>query len=501
MLDLATLDVALAGVGLLCIYKLLTRPSAGPSPPGPKGLPLLGNVLDMPTEKEWLTFAKWGEKWGDIVKISVFGQPIMILNNIDTATELLDGRGAINSDRPVIPMGGELVGWKNTLVLIPYGARFRSFRKMFHQVIGTPSAMKQFHPIEEHETQKFLRRLLKTPDELSDHVRRTAGAIILDISHGYAVAEGKDPFITLADVATEQFSLATAPGGFMVNLIPPLASLPDWFPGTGFKKTAREWAQTLDEMTNYPYRFVKEQIASGTAGNSFVSALLEGPVTAEEENDIKWAAASLYSGGADTTVSSIYAFFKAMVLYPEVQKKAQEELDRVIGKDRLPTFADRKDLPYINALAMETLRWHTVTPTAVPHRTTEDQFFRGYFIPKGTLFMMNVWAMLHDPATYSDPMQFRPERFLGPRPERDPRDACFGFGRRICPGRVLADASVFISCAMTIATLNVTKAVENGKPIIPVVDQTTGTISHPVAFKCTIEPRSEKARSLILADL
>lgn len=88
---------------------------------------------------------------------------------------------------------------------------------------------------------------------------------------------------------------------------------------------------------------------------------MEGHKLSEsEEFDIKWSAASLYSGGADTTVSAIYGFFKAMVLFPDVQRKAQMELDRVIGNERLPSFADRPHLPYIEALVSEVLRWNNV---------------------------------------------------------------------------------------------------------------------------------------------
>ena len=142
----------------------------------------------------------------------------------------------------------------------------------------------------------------------------------------------------------------------------------------------------------------------------------------------------------------------------------------------------------------------------------EDNIHDGYLIPKGALVIANIWCdsiysrshvdlmflisrqMLHDPEVYSDPTTFRPERFLGPKPEPDPRQICFGFGRRygasshlfkvrraqeffrICPGKVLADASVFISCAMVLSVFNVTKYSENGRIIEPVVDQTTGTI-------------------------
>ncbi|KAF9011764.1 cytochrome P450 [Cyathus striatus] len=411
---------------------------------------------------------------------------------------MMDKKSSIYSDRPILHMGGELVGWKNTLVLVPYGDRFRNYRRLFHQLIGSNGVMAQFHPIEELETHRFLKRLLSRPQALAEHVRKTAGAIILRISHGYEVRETDDPFVSLADLATEQFSLSTAPGGFLVNLVPALRHLPDWFPGAGFKKTASAWAATLNSMIEGPHQFVKQQMAEGAAEVSFTSSLLEEPgLTPEREFDIKWSAGSLYSGGADTTVSSIYAFFKAMTLYPEVQAKAQAELDAVIGNDRLPSFHDRDNLPYCNALVLEVLRWHAVVPTGVPHRVSEDNIYEGYLIPKDALVIPNIWRILHDPKVYSDPMKFKPERFLGPTPEPDPRNVCFGFGRRICPGRVLADASIFISVTMSLAVFDISKHSENGKVIEPVVEQTPGTISHPTPFLCSINPRSEKTRALI----
>ncbi|KAJ3560510.1 hypothetical protein NP233_g10793 [Leucocoprinus birnbaumii] len=433
MAGLSALDFSLGLVGLLIIRQLLRRKPLAPSPPGPKPWPLLGNLLDMPSAKEWHVFTDWGTKWGDLVSVTVFGQKMVIVNSVEVATELLEKRGSIYSDRPVMEMGGEMVGWKNTLVLVPYGDRFRSYRKLFHQLIGSNASMSQFYPIEEAETHKFLQRLLSTPQDLAKHVRKTAGAIILRISHGYEVKETDDPFVTLADEATEQFSLSTAPGGFLVNLIPA------W---TGFKRTAQQWANTLNEMIDSPHQFVKEQMAAGVAPPSFTANLLAEPdLTPEKEFDIKWSSGSLYSGGADTTVSAIYAFFKAMALYPEVAAAAQAEIDSVIGPDRLPSFSDRNDLPYVNALALEVLRWHSVTPTGVPHVVMEDDTYGGYLIPKGTMVIANVWNMLHDPRSYSDPMSFNPSRFLGSNPEQDPRQICFGFGRRICPGRVLAEAS------------------------------------------------------------
>jgi len=111
---------------------------------------------------------------GDITSISVLGQEIVIVNSLAIAIDMLEKKSAVYSDRPVMPMGGELVGWKNTLVLTPYSDRFRTFRRLFHQVIGSNSAMARFQPVEEEESQRFLQFLLKQPEDLATHIRRYA---------------------------------------------------------------------------------------------------------------------------------------------------------------------------------------------------------------------------------------------------------------------------------------------------------------------------------------
>ncbi|KAF5360382.1 hypothetical protein D9756_005180 [Leucocoprinus leucothites] len=494
------LDIGLGVAGLLIILKLYDRKPTLPLPPGPRKLPIIGNLFDVPAESQWLTFAKWG----NLVSISVFGEKMIIVNSAAVAIDMLEKKGSNYSDRPIIQMGGELVGWKNTLGLLPYGDRLKDYRRLFHQFFGSNASMSRFYPLEEAETHKFLKRLLLSPQDLDKHIRRTAGTIILHISHGYEVKEADDPLVVLANVALEQFSLSAAPGSFLVNLIPAMSWIPAWFPGAKFKITAREWANTLNEMVERPYQYVKEQMAQGTAAPSFTENLLrELDMNSEKEEGIKWSAASMYVAGADTTVSSIYAFFKAMALYPEVAAEAQAEIDSIIGSERLPSFADRKDLPYVNALALELTRWHTVVPTGLSHVAKKDDIHDGFLIPKGTVIIPNIWKMQHDSRIYPDPMVFNPKRFLGPSPEPDPRKIFFGFGRRICPGRVLADSSIFISCAMTLAVFNITKYVdESGQVIEPVVEPTGGPVlSRPTPFLCSIKPRSQKALSLITAEV
>ncbi|KAG2151901.1 cytochrome P450 [Suillus cothurnatus] len=495
--------LCLAGVGVYLVKQVFKKNPA-PYPPGPPGLPLIGNVLDMPRIRPWLTLAGWGKKYGDISHVEVLGQHTMVLNSYKTAMDMLDKKSSIYSDRPVLPMAGELVGWKHILGLSPYGDRFRRYRKNFHRAIGSRAAFDIYNSVEEIETRRFLKRVLTKPDQLQEHVRHTAGAIILRISYGYEVKENNDPFVDLADRALEEFSQATAHGAFMVDIMPSLAKVPEWFPGAGFKRLAREWHETVEEMVSAPYNFVKNQMAAGIAPKSFTSALLEGRTLTSEENDVvRWSAVSLYGGGSDTTVSAIYSFFLAMTLFPDVQKKAQAEIDAVVGPDRLPSLADRASLPYIEALAKEVLRWNVVAPIGFPHRVTEDDVHDGYYIPKGSIIIPNLWFMLHNPETYANPSEFNPDRFLandGKKPETEPRTICFGFGRRICPGLLLAEASIWISAAMSLAVFNISKVVENGVEITPEVDPSSLTISHPKPFKCSIRARSAKAIALIQQD-
>ena len=127
-------------------------------------------------------------------------------------------------------------------------------------------------------------------------------------------------------------------------------------------------------------------------------------------------------------------FLLAMILNPKVLKKAQDELDRVVGKDRLPDLSDKDDLPYIDAIMKEVLRWSPPLPITIPKRVIQDDVYRGYFIPAGATVVENVWAICRDPTIYPDPETFNPDRFLKDGKIDpsvfNPEDRIFGAGRR-----------------------------------------------------------------------
>ncbi|KAG6898821.1 hypothetical protein C0993_003909 [Termitomyces sp. T159_Od127] len=244
---------------------------------------------------------------------------MVILNSAQVAREMLETKGLIYSDRPVLQIAGNLVGWRNSLGLMPYGDRFRLYRRLLHDLMGSKASVQKFSDVEQIEMHRFARRVLANPADLAQHIRHTAGAIITRITYGYEVKENDDVFVELANKSVAQFSVATTPGAFVVDVFPqrqlvslttlrtdiifyqPVRHVPAWFPGASFKRKAKEWAATLAEMVEQPFTFVKKELAAGTAQNSFVSSLLAGKdVDHEKEFDIKWSALSLYAGGADT---------------------------------------------------------------------------------------------------------------------------------------------------------------------------------------------------------
>ncbi|KAF8880679.1 cytochrome P450 [Infundibulicybe gibba] len=449
---------------------------------------------------------EWAKTYGDIIHFKIFDQSFVILNSLKRTTDIFDKRSSIHSSRPRMPMLVELMDLDIVISFLPYGSAWRARRRMFHEHFHM-SAVDQYKPTQARESRRFLQRLLDTPNNFMHHIRHGFSTAIMDIAYGIKVEDTNDPYTTIAEEVFAGLAEAGVAGTFLVDLIPILKYVPAWMPGAGFKRKAAHWRSLIHKMADKPWDAVQENIRRGGAPASLAATMIDnlpnGERWAEEEEVAKSTAAVTYAGGADTTVSSVQTFFLAMAMYPDIQRKAQAEIDAIIGPGRLPEFADRESLPYVNALIKETMRWKNVLPLAVAHSSTEDDEYDGYFIPKGSVVIGNTWAILHDPEEFPEPDQFRPERYLNsdgsPNLERrDPQAAVFGFGRRICPGRYLSDNSLYSYVSTVLATFDITPPLDADGRYVKVEDRmSAGLLCYPEPFACIIKPRSMAAEKLI----
>ncbi|TCD67843.1 hypothetical protein EIP91_011905 [Steccherinum ochraceum] len=264
-------------------------------------------------------------------------------------------------------------------------------------------------------------------------------------------------------------------------------------------------------MRNKPFDEVMSSIAEGRAVPSVAYSLVrqlqgEKPdldLTPEQDVLARNVTAVAYAGAASTTTAAAESFVLAMAMFPEVQRRAQEELDKHVGSSRLPDFNDLKSLTYIKAVVMETLRWMPSAPLGLPHCLTEDDVYKGYHIPRGAMIIANVWAMLHNPEDYPDSETFKPERYLTENGAINPsvRDPCtiaFGFGRRACPGTDYAISLLTMYIASVVHVFDIQPGVdEAGQPVQLSSHGSSDAISCPVTFPRHIRPRSKQAEQLI----
>ncbi|KAJ7069436.1 cytochrome P450 [Mycena amicta] len=486
-----------------------------PLPPGPKKLPLLGNLFDLPSERQWEAYQQWSEEYGsDIIHLDIAGTSIIVLSSVEATRELFEKRSSIYSDRAHSPMLVELMGWDWSIGLMKYGPMLREHRKIMHDSFNS-TTVKQFRAQETVAVHALLRRLLHDPQNIMAHFRQMTGGLIMDIAYGIKVAEKGDPYIDMVTEAMRGLATAAAPGAFLVDTIPALKYVPSWLPGAGFKRRAAEWRKVTRGVLELPFIQTQKNIALGTASKSFTSLNLQNLNAngkdkhnvnnpEDRESVIRNTAANVYAGGADTTVSALGWFVFGMLSNPAAQAKAQAELDAVLGHGNLPTFDDQTvaALPYVNALVKEVLRWRNVTPIGVPHYVNVEDEYRGYRVPAGSIVIGNVWALLHDKDVYPNPNFFNPDRFMHDGKLdtgiRDPDTVAFGFGRRICPGKHLATAILWMTIASILATFTIEKSVdEQGKVIEPTYEYFAGIVSTPTPFECRVTPRSKEVAHTI----
>ncbi|KAI0295337.1 CyP450 monooxygenase [Multifurca ochricompacta] len=424
-------------------------------PPGPRRLPLIGNLLDMPSKEGWVTYKKWSDQSGfDIAHVDVMGSHIIILNSAKAANELLEKRSSIYSDRPqftafqLFLLDFPSMGLGFNHGMLPYGERWRRLRRAFHTHFDATTS-KEYRPLEMQAVQRLLRNLLESPDNFSQHLKHMTGQVILSIAYGINVRPEGDPYVAVAETVLEAVSVVSSnPWAMLLDMMPWLLNMPSWFPGASVKHEASKWLPVVDSMIDNPHAEVKAALAAGTATPSVAAKMilqLHENSTEEEIWTTKAIPGFVYLVGADT-----------------VQRKAQAEIDSVTGGSRLPDFSDMASFPYVDAVIKEVLRWHPVAPLGIPHRVMEDDMYEEHLIPAGSTILPNIWGMMHDSVLFPEPDRFYPERWLVPDPPPSPQ-VVFGYGRRICQGRFVAREIIWAGIVNVLASFEI-KPVKDNPP-------------------------------------
>ncbi|KAF1344982.1 cytochrome P450 [Delphinella strobiligena] len=500
--------VIIGGLIAVSVFYFLTVPNALKDkrrrhlPPGPKGLPFIGNLLDL-ADSDQVRFKvrNWAQEHGDIFYTKIGGTDYVWLSSPKVVKDLMDKKSSIYSSRAPLPLAQDVASAGRRQLFMPYGAQWRTLRKSSHALLNSTAAIK-YQPVQDYESKQLMTELLDSPTDFYQHNRRYSASVIMLVTYGYRLPTWEDPLVKKIYTVLDNLTEMTAPGAHAVDSFPSLTGLPQWVLGNwrtfGKKVFDHDSKVYLDLWEN-----LKKEVDAGTAKNCFCKSFyLNDPAKQGIDNLLAaYTCGGLVEAGAETTSTTLNNFMLAMTLFPEVARKAQEEIDRVIGPQRMPGFDDEMDLPYTRALIKEVLRWRAVNKFGMTHATSEDDWYEGYFIPKGTVAVLNWWAIHMNPDLHESPAEFRPERYLD-KPlsaadyinSNDPYERdhfTYGAGRRVCPGVHVAERSLYINIVRTLWGFNISKSkAADGSAIEPEMGMIRGFLSVPKPFECTVSPRS-----------
>ncbi|KAF9261282.1 cytochrome P450 [Marasmius fiardii PR-910] len=477
-------------------------------PPGPKGSFFTG-VKDQLPPSPWKKYAEWAESFcTNILYFRVYNRDFIVLNDHTAVHDLLNSRAGIYSDRPKAWMFFELCARENAVFNISATSPRHSQYRRLLQTRLSGQAIKEMYQVLTDESERMVHAIASSPSDYEKHIRRNSVGVIMKVAYGYEVVSENDHFIDVAEECAKISGWAMAPGRWLVDYYPILRFIPSWLPFAGFQRQAEQWKKRLSSLSDEPHQWVKNQMKSDSHMESFTSKLMNpegrGSVSAAEEDLIKWTAGGLYVGATDTTISAMISFMLLMALHPEAQKKAQAEIDQIVGSQpRLPEVDELPHLHYLYAIMKEVLRYAPVANIALPHRVIREDEYKGYRIPKDATVIANVWSIMHDPNIYPNPMKFDPDRFFGgptnsnekhsrridsETTNPDPTLFAFGFGRRSCPGIRFAETSLLLCMARILAkfTIRLPSPVPDPSKF---VEFTSGITSHIKPFEIQIRSR------------
>ena len=494
-------------------------------PPGPPPLPFIGNKREVPMQYPWIKFQEWSKKYGPIFTIWFGRRPTVIISDPHVAVALMEKRSQKYSSRQRMVVMGEIYWDMASILVQPYGKEWSIRRKLLHTAL-TPRALQNYMPVQEAEACRLCYQLLSQPARWEQLLDWMTASIVFSISYGHRI-DGMDSAVIRQRMDIMHYNATlNVPGKFLAESFPVLKHMPDFLAPwkREIKRKGAIEAGANMRLANFVRHEMEESERTGKPlPNSLCKQLLENRAKDPDafallsDRDFSFIPSSLFGAGADTTASTLCSAFLALVTHPETLDAAHVELDSVVGKDRMPTFQDEQDLPYIRAMCKEVLRWRPVAVLGgTPHATSEADTYDGYYIPNGTNVLGNTWAINHNERYYPNSHHFNPLRFLAvdagsleylpkqyvasmPVEKGEPHPSklghsSFGWGRRICPGADLASNNLFIALARLLWTYDI---LPKKRVTYDIWDYVGGFNIRPRHFECEVKVRSEQHEKVL----
>ncbi|XP_026565558.1 cytochrome P450 1A5-like [Pseudonaja textilis] len=467
----------LIGLAVFCLLFLVLQTFRKQIPqglkriPGPRGYPLIGNLLEVGTDVH-LSLTQMSKTYGDVMMIHLGTKPILVLSGLETIKEALVRHGEDFKGRPDLHTFRHVADGQSLSFSTDSGPVWVARRKLAQHALKTfassPSltssstCLLEDHVYEEaHHLMAKLQEVMLAKNRLDPYLYLTIAVanVVLAMCFGRRYDYDDEELLTIV-INSEQFVESTGSGS-LATFIPVLQYLPN-SKMKKFKNYNRQFTRFLQKNVQEHYEsFRKDHIRDITDSLIEESQKQKADTKAKIQlpaGKIVNLVNDIFGAGFSTVSTGLSWCLMYLIAYPEIQKKIQEEIDVTIGRERKPRLSDRSLLPYTEAFILEVFRHSTFVPFTLPHCTTRDTIFKGYFVPKDLCIFINQWQVNHDENLWKDPSAFVPERFLtasGKEINVDEREKVllFGLGKRRCIGEPIARREVFLFLATLLQDL------------------------------------------------